>query len=298
MSKKKGFKKSNKIVKHHPAKKQQSFKYDAPSFKKQKGNIAYLALDSCAFIDLAKIVLHRPFSKKDERYAGHLSMLLQSNVLRSDLTRKRSGRCALFMLPSVEEELSDKDGNLYRDIQALCDSTGIVRLKVANEFQGSFQDVISHLVSQYAKKGLFLEKDRIATQKSKHTQFDSHNFEDEFTAKERTDKKHYIPSHDAKIVAEATAFNLTLISRDQHIVPKIEEKYKRDFLLSINKKHCKFETSYYAEPRRVENITDMISKGAIFPYMQNIHCLSKSNKLALYDALQNKKTNIQFLRQL
>jgi len=291
MAKKNGFSKSKKIVKYYPATKQSAYRVDS-TFKKQKGSLTCIALDSCAFIDMAKLVLNHPISKKDQKYFAQLSMILQSNVLRPDMSRKKSGRFAIFMLPSVEEELSNKNGELYRDIEALCNATGIIRLKVANEFQSEFQNIRDYLVSQYAKKRLFLERDRLSSQKSQSSSKKHFADLDDLLPVERTDKKLYIPSHDSKIVAEATLFNLTLMSRDQHIVPRIEESYKTDILLSINKKYCRFDTSYYAQPRRVENIVDMVSKSATFPHMQNDYCLSKENKLTLYSSLGFKKTNM------
>ena len=209
-----------------------------PSQKREKG-IIYVALDSSVIIDIQNLINNRIPRNKIFKYHSRLRDLCKQSVLNADGSINPNGKFLFIVLPSVKAELSDEHGTLYGAIKDFVLKRTLC-LSLNPAYNDSFTKKVKKLSSSLKKLDAFKD---VEVEK------------------------------DLDIISEAELFNLTLLSRDNHIKPNLSEKNpnrKIEQIKFISQKQIMQDTNgHQAQPRSVESLFDFISKGGVISHPNN-----------------------------
>lgn len=242
--------------------------------KRQKGEIIYIAVDSCILFDLANKCKGKRNGNWTKEYMSCLNRLLFNNVFDNDGNRNLSGRIAICITPTVMEELVDQNGGLVYNCVSEIVRNKTIPISVNKNYKIAFDKQRDRLITAYNNAGYFLDENGA-------------------------------PSKDAFIMAEASIFNLTLISQDKHFTKEnTEEETKRKIekILSINRSILDGDfNGYQAQPRKLENFFGVLSKGQKISSIENTSILSESsfNRLnSITNSKPQKSVSSEILREL
>ena len=228
---KRNYKKSLKSTEHYS-------RYQGD--KRKKGELTFLALDSCAIFDMMNMLRGR--TKGTSLYHKALRVYLDNCVFRADGTRNPNGRYVFCITPSVQKEMPHKNGNIDADLKQFLDSR-VISLEVEFEYLGKFKKLTNSLIEQYAMKKIFVD-----------------------------DKGH--PVADTRHVAEASFFNLTLVSGDKLIIKNFHEKdpdRKIEILKSVNRRILGGDfDGYQAIPRSPRSALGVVANGKRLSDQENL----------------------------
>ena len=200
--------------------------------KEGRDNFILVALDTCVVIDMAffccKSKKERNQSIKRE-YLNALGKLLQRNVMSK---MSRSSNICFCITPGVRKELTSNKGKYFGRVKKFVERN-IVLLEVNENAKSKFSGKVDLLVDKYCEKGYFLENK--------------------------------LPTVDAINVAEASYFNLYLLSNDHHICTyrKDEDPRKKiEDIREINRSQLAHEyRSVIAAPQRPEQFIRLLNSG-------------------------------------
>lgn len=200
--------------------------------KESKDNFILVALDTCVVIDMAffccKSKKERNKSVKRE-YLNALGKLLQRNVMSKV---SRNSNICFCITPGVRKELTNNKGKYFGRVKNFVERN-IVSLDINENAKSKFLGKIDLLVDKYCEKGYFLENK--------------------------------LPTVDAINVAEASYFNLYLLSNDHHICTyrKDEDPRKKiEDIREINRSQLAHEyRSVIAAPQRPEQFMRLLNSG-------------------------------------
>ena len=221
--------------------------------KRKKGEITYVAVDSCILIDMMHMVGGPSIKYKDAAYFSKLRRLLDNCVFDENGNRRKNGRIVLCLLPSVKRELSDESGQLHASIKNFIENRTL-ELKISEEYSHTFNKKVEKLVKEYAKKGYFLDKEKT-------------------------------PTMDAYHVAQSSILNITLISRDKHITKdfrdrKPEKKIEQVKFVNRGQLNGDFD-GLQSESRTVHNFFKLYDKSERFPTLENFVILERKTQETL-----------------
>ena len=218
-----------------------------------KQKLSYIALDTCIIIDMMKIKTGRIRREHNPSYYDNLMSIMQSNAFGKDGRRNPNGKLVLCLLPTVKKELSNEDGEFHTCIQEFLAKNRMLVLDLYEESAKSFDKKASKISREYYNRGFFVDKD----------------------------KK---PMVDGKIRAEAGIFNITLVSRDHHMVPNAKEPktiHQAEAVKVINRRAMggSFDASP-AETMSPKHLLSELRAGRNLPNLECTHYLDiKTQKL-------------------
>lgn len=220
------------------------FYYTPHIFSKSK-KLIYLALDSCIIIDMVKLIRGTAPIKQAPEYYTVLKNILDRDIIAKNGKKNKQGDLVFCITPTVLKEISNEKGEIFDCLRKFLNER-IVILKIDDSLKKSYIKTISNLTNKYYENYLFV------------------NDKNELTT-------------DAFVLAEASFFNLTLLSRDKHICidfREIDPKGKIEKIKSINRKVIQREKNGpQAEPSRLKYLLKMISKWKaneeLMPEMEN-----------------------------
>ena len=209
-----------------------------PAQRREKG-IIYVALDSSVIIDIQNMINNRIPRNKFYKYHSRLKDLCKQSVLNADGSINPNGKFLFVVLPTVKAELCDENGTLFSVIKEFVLKRTLC-LSLNPAYKESFEKKVKKLSAAFKKLDAFKD---IEVEK------------------------------DLDIISEAELFNLTLLSRDNHIKPDLSEKYpnrKIEQIKFISQKQIMQDTNgHQAQPRSVESLFDFISKGGVVSHPNN-----------------------------
>lgn len=251
--------------------------------KREKGHITFLALDTNVLIDMAQTLSYKYVPQKDKEYFDYLKYIMQQNVLTPFNERKRNGKYVFCITPAVQEEIVDNTtGKVYPNLIDLFSTQGFVFFEPDNSKSKQYKQFKKTLTKLYKEQSLYIKVDRTLANKSQKTYYDADGFE-------IIDSNKYCnkvtSSQDSPIVFDASYFNLTLLSRDKHIVsPLVIDADKK--LKSLNAKVMGNFRGEQAVPMRVEKFLYLDSKGFDFPKPRNLDILKQHNQKLFSEVLK------------
>ncbi len=201
--------------------------------KNNSSKFVLVALDTCVVIDLA--FSHKNFKKMKasptkKEYLNALQKLLERNVLSK---KNKNGNICFCITPEVVEELTKNKKKYYGRVKNFVESN-IISFHMENEMEAKFSQKVDSLVEQYCAKGYFLDKDNL-------------------------------PTVDGINVAQASYYNLYLLSNDHHICTYKKErdpKKKIEDIRQINKENLNHDyRSIVAVPQRPEQFLKLLNSG-------------------------------------
>ena len=168
----------------------------------------YLALDSCILIDFLKLIDPNSKVNKKSPYYIALRDLLSKSVFRKDGTINIDGKYIFCVLPTVMEEISNPNHQLHNVMKNFVQNRTIA-LELDQFKEKQFEKLVAKLAFAYAERGIFCDSEGN-------------------------------PTYDAFIVAQASIFNMMVISNDHHIVrnqsPKKSSSPHREIIRRINQR--------------------------------------------------------------
>lgn len=211
---------------------------NAPAQRREKG-IVYVALDSSVIIDIQNLINNQIPRSKMFKYHSRLRDLCKQSVLNADGSVNPNGKFLFIVLPSVKAELSDSNGTLYSTIKEFVLKRTLC-LSLNPAYKDSFERKVKKLSSAFKKLDAFKD---VEVEK------------------------------DLDIISEAELFNLTLLSRDNHIKPNLAEKNpnrKIEQIKFVSQRQIMQDTNgHQAQPRSVESLFDFISRGGVVSHPNN-----------------------------
>lgn len=215
------------------------FNNEQREYKKKR--YTYVALDSCILIDMMKVLTGTAQFKKSPQYYSMLSKLMKRNIFNKDHSKNPRGDLVFCVLPHVLQEISNEDGEIHASMKKFIEKQTVI-LDIAPCNQKNFDKKISRLSSEYCNKGFFLDEENA-------------------------------PTVDSLIVAEASFFNLTLLSRDRHICINFKDKSPKEKIRVIKEINRKAFSNNFdgaqAEPKRIEHFLNALEKGEDMPKLRN-----------------------------
>lgn len=243
------------------------------STKRQKGEIIYIAPDSCIIFDLCNKMKGRTNSKRSKAYYNNLERLLISSVYDWEGQVKNTGKFAICILPAVMEEMLNEDGVLYDLVKDFL-ITKTIPLSINPNYQIAFDKKVNQLVTAYNKAGYFVDKQGN-------------------------------PTNDAYIMAQASIFNISIITQDYHFTRETTEasnEKKIEKIKFINRKILGGDfDGVQTEPKQIENFFKGLSKGAKVPTLQNTSILAVQTQEKVSNISNSnpaKKVSFEILREL
>lgn len=168
----------------------------------------YIALDSCILIDFLKLIDPDSKVNKKSPYYVALRELLGKSVYRKDGSINVDGKYIFCVLPTVMEEISNPNHQLHNVMKDFVNNRAVV-LELDKFKEKQFEKLVGKLVAAYVERGLFCDNEGN-------------------------------PTYDAFIVAQASIFNMMLISNDHHIVQNQSAKKsnspQREIVRRINQR--------------------------------------------------------------
>lgn len=215
--------------------------------KRRKGELTYVAVDSCILIDMMHMIAGHSRKFKDTQYFDKLQRLLDNCVFDEFGKKRKNGRIVLCLLPSVKRELSDEFGQLHSSIKNFIENRTL-EIKIDENYLHSFNKKVEKLVKEYAKKGYFLDKEGQ-------------------------------PTMDAYHFAQSSILNLTLISRDRHIIKNFRDKNpekKVEQLKFVNRRQLNGDfDGLQAESRSIHNFFALYDRSERMPTIENFVILER-----------------------
>lgn len=216
-----------------------------------KRHTTFIALDACIAIDMVKVINGTAPIKNSPKYYYALKKLLDRSVFGKNHRYNKKGDVVFCLLPHVKKELSNSDGEIFESMKKFVENQ-MIDLTVDVSYQINFSKKVDRLSSQYCDLGYFIGKD-------------------------------FSPTVDSLIVAEASFFNLTLLSRDKHICTDFHDKNPERKIFDIRrinrKSLCNCFDGPQAEPRRVESLLKMLDYGNPPKIMNEDYLLSETQKV-------------------
>ena len=218
-----------------------------------RGGFAYIALDSCAVINMASVECghfsNRSFKdRKDVNLIHNLGELQHGSAIKRGYVCDR-GRYVLCIVPAVLEEI-DMDGKKYSEtIQRLLHDT-FLKLEVKPEYRPQFDLLTEKIMQDFKKNGLFISK------------FGT------------------FMEHDAKITAQAAIFNLAIASQDKHLID--ESNGHREHIKFWSAKHLPGDhNGHQAVPMALCEIINLIRNDVRLPELENSFILADETRKQL-----------------
>ena len=223
-----------------------------PARKREKG-IIYVALDTSVIIDIQNLFNNQIPKNKIFKYHSRLREMCKQSVLNADGSINPYGRFLFVILPTVKKELSDANGTLHSSIKEfVLKRTMCISLNPTyrDSFEKKVKKISASLKRLDAYKDVEVEKD-------------------------------------LDIISESLLFNLTLISRDNHIKPNLSEKNpnrKIEQIKFVSQRQIMQDTDGHpAQPRSVESLFTFISKGGVVSHPNNFCYLNYKLQQDLHD---------------
>lgn len=223
--------------------------YESYEGKKAKHQITYVALDTNIIIDMVHVLSGTAHNRKSPQYYAILKQLLERSVLTKNHTRNKRGDIVFCVTPTVLKELSSESGEIYNCVKNFVNNRTII-LQVEPACQKIFNRTVQKMANLYYEAGYFMNKNGEIT-------------------------------NDAYITAEASYFNLTLLSRDSHITVNRNDRNpqrKIERIKAINRRCLATDfNGNQAEPRRISNFFVEFEKckkrNAMMPTFENLDVL-------------------------
>jgi len=229
-----------------------------PTEKRKKGELTFVALDSCIIFDMVKMLTGK--TRKDSLYHKCLKTLLDLCAYRADGTRNPNGKYVFCITPSVQKEMPHKNGHIDAELKYFLDKR-VVSLEVDFEHSGKFMRKANQLIDEYARTKIFLD-----------------------------DKGNVVA--DTRHIAEASLFNLTLISGDKLIIKNFHEKNpeeKIEKLKHINRKVLGGDfDGYQAIPRSPRSALGVIANGKRLSAPENLTITTPETQSKIFNELNFK----------
>lgn len=206
--------------------------YYTPYVSTKSKKLIYLALDSCIIIDMVKLLRGTAPIKRSPEYFTVLKNILNRNVFSKNGRRNKQGDLVFCITPTVLKEISNEKGEIFDCLKKFLNERVMI-LKIDDSYKKHYSKTISQLTNKYYENYLFV------------------NDKNELTT-------------DAFIVAEASFFNLTLLSRDKHIcinIRDIDPTRKIEKIKFINRRVIQRQKNGpQAEPSKLKYLLKMIPK--------------------------------------
>ncbi len=227
------------------------------NFQSQRHNeqreLVYVAPDACILIDIEKMKTSR-ISKAVPEYMHSLNLLLRLSKARIG-DRFANGSVVMMLMPATQEELSNYHGKYHEVIEKILNKHVLIA-EIDEHYHSQFQQLENTLVKAYRDRGLFSPNQTM----------------------------------DAKLVAEASIFNIPVISRDNHIVGKENDKIGK--IREVNESILG-TYQHQAFPIKIKTFVSRVLKNNPSPAPDNFVYLSKNTQKTLKQ-MNNGKVKIGF----
>ena len=221
-----------------------------------RDGLTFIAPDTNIIID----IIHKK-RNPNKSYVSLLVAMMQKCARDGYGKINSNGRFVLCLLPDVYEELKrHKNGKDCIGFLA----NRMIPISIDYKKKEEFDMLVKKLVDEYKKHGLFIDKNGN-------------------------------PTTDAKIIAQASILNLTVVSRDNHMTGeyrKNPENNKNEIIDSINRNFIHGIGGSRAIPIKLTELAYRCQKGYPFPSPETSPYLGESTKSLLsefYEAKDKKK---------
>ncbi len=215
--------------------------------------LVYVAPDACIWIDLEWIGRGRS-NKAIQEYMSNLNLLLRFSKARNG-EKFAKGLVVMMLMPATREELSTYQGKYHDVIERILRKYAFV-VEIDEQYEQQFKQLESQLVKAYMEKELFTPTQAM----------------------------------DAKLVAQASIFNIPVVSRDNHIVGKENSKIEK--IKEINKEILG-TYEHQAFPIKIKTFVSRVAKHNPSPAPDNFVYLTKGNQKEL-KSMNNGKVKISY----
>ena len=215
--------------------------------------LVYVAPDACIWIDLEWIGRGRS-NKAIQEYMSSLNLLLRFSKARNG-EKFANGLVVMMLMPATREELSTYQGKYHDVIERILKKYAFV-VEIDEQYEQQFKQLESQLVKAYMEKELFTSTQAM----------------------------------DAKLVAQASIFNIPVVSRDNHIVGKENSKIEK--IKEINKEILG-TYEHQAFPIKIKTFVSRVVKHNPSPAPDNFVYLTKGNQKEL-KSMNNGKVKISY----
>lgn len=216
------------------------------------GDFAYIALDSCAVINMAKVECHSidtAFSnKKEKSLKQNLEELLRHSAIKNGFVCNR-GKYVLCIVPAVLEEVDMSGKQFSQTIQRLLIES-FLKLEIKPEFRAKFDEITEKIMHDFKNHDLFVNG--------------FGNFME----------------HDARITAQAAIFNLAIASQDKHLIE--QSNGHRDHIKFWSARHLIGDhNGHQAVPMALCEIMNLIRNNIRLPELENVFFLTDETRKQL-----------------
>lgn len=218
----------------------------------------YVALDACIIINICRFILNkeRPKNRLDKEHVKYLQELYKNSVMGEFGKRNKNGKFVICLLPSVKEEIKKKMKEHPEEYERLWNGKiNNILLPLNIDYTTNhgnngnrFIRMTNEMAHQYCKLGCF-----------------------------KSPKSHW----DALHTAQASYFNIQLISRDKHIVGKMaktenDENFeaKQENIRNVNNNFLS-ERVFSMLPQTIDRFFKNLEQGVHMPKLQNRDALDK-----------------------